>query len=385
MKKILVSEEEKNRILESHNRVRDILMGHLFDESLVSEQVEPLQGRGLLEKAKSSCGGFSKEKAGEVVIGTKQNSLKKTMDALVVTSKDSQKDKVSGLEKWNVGDIRYYYPDMTYEVYRRTDDGKEKLIYTNSWSCSAIDVVGADITKRKDSMKTLGGWKEYSELPAGDQQSIVANPELWMITTVGPYKLYYSKSKTQPGELSTEALNYIKYFLGKSEEDEVIQDTVGDDNATEADFVLADKATPKQKETWDMIKIPKGKVLSQDIIIYSNSKKEGAATVRKKSEETIKQQLISERECKRQFDNWHEAWRTGTLEPESDKARYTKVYRCYIYFKRGQYKAGNDTQSIIKALEGNGYDQKRYQAISRTDPANILNIVKKVQSVRQGL
>lgn len=385
MKKILISEEEKNKILESHNKVRDILMGHLFDKSLVSEQVETLQGKALLDKAKASCAGFSKDRAGDVVYGTKKNSLGKTMDALVVISKDSQQDKVSGSEKWNVGDVRYYFPDMTYEVYRKTDDGREKLIYTNTWACSAIDVVAEDINKRKEAMKSLGGWKEYKELSAGDQQSIVANPELWMITTVGPYKLYYSKSKTQPGELSTEALNYIKYFLGKSEEDEVIQDTVGDDSATEADFVLADKATPKQKETWDMIKIPKGKVLSQDIIIYSNSKKEGAETVRKKSETTIKQQLISERECKRQFDNWHEAWRTGTLEPESDKARYTKVYRCYIYFKRGQYSAGPDTQSMIKALEGNSYDQKRYQAISRKDPANILNIVKKVESLRQGV
>lgn len=385
MKKILISEEEKNKILESHNKVRDILMGHLFDKSLVSEQVETLQGKALLDKAKASCAGFSKDRAGDVVYGTKKNSLGKTMDALVVISKDSQQDKVSGSEKWNVGDVRYYFPDMTYEVYRKTDDGREKLIYTNTWACSAIDVVAEDINKRKEAMKSLGGWKEYKELPAGDQQSIVANPELWMITTVGPYKLYYSKSKTQPGELSTEALNYIKYWMGKSEEDEVIQDKVGDDSATEADFVLADKATPKQKETWDIMNIPKGKGLSQDITIYMNSNKESAAAVRKKSQKTIEQQLISERECKRQFDNWHEAWRTGTLEPESDKARYTKVYRCYIYFKRGQYNAGPDTQSMIKALEGNSYDQKRYQAISRKDPANILNIVKKVESLRQGV
>ena len=40
MKKILISQEEKNRIIESHNTYRDVLMGHLFDKSLLEEQAQ---------------------------------------------------------------------------------------------------------------------------------------------------------------------------------------------------------------------------------------------------------------------------------------------------------------------------------------------------------
>ena len=38
MKKFKISEEEKNQILESHNSFRDVLMGHLFDKNLMTEQ-----------------------------------------------------------------------------------------------------------------------------------------------------------------------------------------------------------------------------------------------------------------------------------------------------------------------------------------------------------
>ena len=38
MKKIIISQEEKSQILESHNSFREDLMGHLFDKNLIKEQ-----------------------------------------------------------------------------------------------------------------------------------------------------------------------------------------------------------------------------------------------------------------------------------------------------------------------------------------------------------
>jgi hypothetical protein len=38
MGKLKLSSEEREQILESHNKYRDVLMGHLFDTTLVSEQ-----------------------------------------------------------------------------------------------------------------------------------------------------------------------------------------------------------------------------------------------------------------------------------------------------------------------------------------------------------
>ena len=40
MKKIRISDDEKSSILESHNKYRDVLMGHLFDKTLLDEQTQ---------------------------------------------------------------------------------------------------------------------------------------------------------------------------------------------------------------------------------------------------------------------------------------------------------------------------------------------------------
>ena len=42
MKRIIMSQEEKNRILESHNSFREDLMGHLFDKNLIKEDITAL-------------------------------------------------------------------------------------------------------------------------------------------------------------------------------------------------------------------------------------------------------------------------------------------------------------------------------------------------------
>ena len=56
MGKLKLSSEEKTQILESHNKYREVLMGHLFDRSLVSEQATPnMPARQLFALAKQNC------------------------------------------------------------------------------------------------------------------------------------------------------------------------------------------------------------------------------------------------------------------------------------------------------------------------------------------
>jgi len=360
MKKILVSNEEKSRILESHNKVRDILMGHLFDKSLVSEQVQPLKGKELLVAAEKGC---SKLKGGK--IATKQNSLGQNMDALYLEATDSAKDSVSGVEKWAVGDSKYYYPDMTYEIYRKTSDGKERLIYSNSWSCSAVNVVGTDIDTRLKAMKDTAGWKEYKELTHGDQQSINANPELWLMTTVGSTKLYFPKAKGQAGELSKEAIDYLNQYIG---------------GEYGVDFKLYKDGSVEERQVWEKVQVPKGNVLSQDIVVLRNPESASAGAGLTQSQQRRQTQLIDEKTCKKIFDDWYGSWQENVRATAAEQTRYMAVYRCYTYFKRGKYRAGRDTTNLIQALEGNSYDQNKYPAISRKSPYNVLNVVKKVEA-----
>lgn len=360
MKKILVSNEEKSRILESHNKVRDILMGHLFDKSLVSEQVQPLKGKELLVAAEKGC---SKLKGGK--IATKQNSLGQNMDALYLEATDSAKDSVSGVEKWAVGDSKYYYPDMTYEIYRKTSDGKERLIYSNSWSCSAVNVVGTDIDTRLKAMKDTAGWKEYKELTPGDQQSINANPELWLITTVGSTKLYFPKGKGQAGELSQEAIDYLNQYIG---------------GEYGVDFKLYKDGSVEERQVWDKFTIPKGNVLSQDIVVLRDPENTTIQAALQQSQQRRQSQLIDEKTCLSVLDDWYNSYLEDPNATSAEQTRYVSVYRCYNYFKNGRYKAGRNTTNLIKALEGNSYDQNKYTAISRKSPYNVLNVVKKVKA-----
>ncbi len=389
MKKILISEEEKSRILESHNKVRDLLMGHLFDKTLVSESnlvneqgVKALQGLELLNAAKTGCG-----KLKTATVGKKANSKGVTMDALVLKAPAPYKDSVSGLEVFKAGDTLYYFPDMSYEVYTPTADGKEKLVYLNNWTCKAIDVVGQDLETRKGALINVG-WQEYDKLSAGDKESVMRNPELWMKLNIGPDTLVMSLRKKQGGELSTEALEYLKAYLEsvpgveQTSFDEISTeeqpDGITDENAKR--FVLYDKATEEQRQRWMQIKVPKGDVLSKDLIILKNPSKDDAQSGLDVQRQTIDSQLISEKTCRTIFQQWYEQWQTDTREMDAVNTQNAgNAYKCYVYYKRGRYNAGPDTRKLIMALEGNDRDQNKYNVVSRTNQYNIINVMRKLQ------
>lgn len=361
MKKILISEEEKSRILESHNKVRDLLMGHLFDKSLVSEQqvgVQPLQGKALLEKAKTGCG-----KLASAEFGTKKNAKGTQMDALVIKAPAAYTDKVSNVKVFDAGDTMYYYPDMTYEVYTPTADGKENLVYTNNWACKAINVVAQDIETRKTALIGVG-WKEYATLSPGDKDSVMRNPELWDKMMIGSETLVFSKAGKQAGQTSEEAKAYLEEYLG---------------GKYGVDFKLPKDATVEERQVWEKVTIPKGDVFTQDTIVLRNPNSEVAGAALGQSKERRQQQLLDENTCVQVLNDWYESWQENVRQTATEETRYMSVYRCYTYYKRGKYSAGRDTRKLIQALEGNSYEQDKYNAISRTSPFNIMNIVKKVE------
>lgn len=364
MKKIVISEKERSRILESHNKVRDILMGHLFDTSLLSEQdpgVKPLQGKALLEKAKTDCKGFSINP--NVVMGTKKAADGQTKDALVIKASQNYTDKVANKEVFKAGDTMYYFPDMTYEVYTPTTDGKETLVYTNNWSCSALNVVAKDIEERKKAL-IAAGWLEYDTLSGGDKQSVKTQPQLWQKILIGSDTLVFPQAKKQPNELSDEAVAYLE---------KITSGQYG------VDFVLASEADTDQRTGgWIKDTITNPDFFSQPIIIYRDPSKTSAPQILSLSNQTIEAQRVDEKTCSGAMLNLLNSYNSPSTEQEVQKQlKLQLASKCYAYYKRGAYKSNRDLTKMIQALEGNSYEQNKYVAVPRTSQYNILNVAKK--------
>ena len=117
MKKILISQEEKNRIIESHNTYRDVLMGHLFDKSLLEEQAQnPRNQNEVLDMAVQKC----------TKLPAKQKATFDGRPALVYKPTNRSADSVSGAVKWETGDNVYFLGDMTWVSTFKDEKGDER-------------------------------------------------------------------------------------------------------------------------------------------------------------------------------------------------------------------------------------------------------------------
>lgn len=205
MKKIIISENEKLAILESHNKLRDVLMGHLFDKELVSEQapVNP-QGNDILTMAKEQC---SKLKGSTLV--SKKNALGQPTNALSMRAPADVPNPIrTGEFMVKTGDILFYYPDMTWEAYYTPQGGTETLRSSSVWACKALNVEQADIEKRISALKAKG-YKTYDELSDGDKQVLQTTPNLFSKVVVGKKELYFPKTAGTP-ELGETQIKYLE-------------------------------------------------------------------------------------------------------------------------------------------------------------------------------
>ena len=317
MKKIIISENEKLAILESHNKLRDVLMGHLFDKELVSEQapVNP-QGNDILTTAKEQC---SKLKGSTLV--SKKNALGQPTNALSMRAPADVPNPIrTGEFMVKTGDILFYYPDMTWEAYYTPQGGTETLRSSSVWACKALNVEQADIEKRISALKAKG-YKTYDELSDGDKQVIQTTPNLFSKIVVGKKELYFPKT-AGTAELGDTQIKYLEQYTGGKFQ----QDFITEKQRADA---------PEQYARWIKLTVPKGNVFAADVILYRNPNSDKVAAIIQQRQGNIQAQKISERDCMDTIKTWYEAWKTGTSISEVEQTEKMDVQKCSrMYFKK---------------------------------------------------
>ena len=115
MKKIIISQEEKDRILESHNSYREDLMGHLFDKNLIKEQqsftAPEANPQGYTEPSKVLKDAQTKCTQGSPL--TKGNIVPVTGAGDAIKYKHEGDDQKVGASS---GDTTYYFGNFTYQT-----------------------------------------------------------------------------------------------------------------------------------------------------------------------------------------------------------------------------------------------------------------------------
>lgn len=222
MKKIQITQEEKNQILESHNSYRDVLMGHLFDKNLMTEQqsfgapesnpegyTEP---KKILQDARKKCPADSPLfKGTPIAVSGKGDAIK-----FVHQAEDPQVGAVAG-------DTTYYYADFTYETVTTPQGGRQEVKVSGKWMCKALNVESPQCDAMKKDKKSQN-FMDIKELSAAGGATLANNPAMVEIITVCGEKLYRvnQKYRNQYQALTKDQIAYLNelYGLGGKEPQE---------------------------------------------------------------------------------------------------------------------------------------------------------------------
>jgi hypothetical protein len=304
MKRIKVTTEEKNSILESHNKYRDVLMGHLFDKSLVSEQIEDITDpKQFLQLAKQKCTNEA--------IKQGRPATKDGKDALLY--RPTEKKVVGDRVVWDSGDEVYFFGDGTFMV-TVTQGNKTGIRYADKWSCKGLNVkedrLNNLIRTLTKGIKEGGyGYFTYDNLPAGYEVPANQGDQTTLeIIQVGPTKLYRPKAATmQPGATTSKESEIIDTYLA----------SFGIEKPEEGrgPWKYENEMTEQERQTWwsGRVMIPKSAGLTKNIVIYLDPSRIDRRQLLKitKAQGKEVQQRYNERYCGRVILAYYDAWRKG--------------------------------------------------------------------------
>jgi hypothetical protein len=245
MKNFKISEEEKNQILESHNSFRDVLMGHLFDKNLMTEQqsltapeanpagyAEPMK---VLQDAQKKCTAGSPLTKGTITKVTGKGDAIKYVHA----AEDPQVGATAG-------DTTYYYGDFTYQTVTTPQGGRQQIKVSGKWMCKALNVETGQCDAMKKDKKSQA-FMDIQELSAAGGATLVNNPAMVEIITVCGEKLYRvnQQYRNQYQALTSDQKAYLDELYGIGGDNKLQLDPVtGAEVASK--WVLAKNANQKQ-------------------------------------------------------------------------------------------------------------------------------------------
>ena len=304
MKPIKITTEERNSILENHNKYRDVLMGHLFDKSLISEQIEDVTDpKQFLVLAQQKC---TNEAIRQAKPATKDGK-----NALLYrpTEQKMSGDRVI----WDRGDEVYFFGDGTFLV-TVTQGGKTGERSADKWSCKGLNVKEDRLnnliaTLTKDIKQGGYGYFTYDNLPAGYEVPANQGDQTVLdIIQVGTTKLYRPKAATmQPGATTSKESEIIDTYLA----------SFGIEKPEEGrgPWKYENEMTEQERQTWwsGRVMIPKSAGLTKNIVIYLDPSRIDRKQLLKITRDQQKevQKRYNEKYCGRVILAYYDAWRRG--------------------------------------------------------------------------
>lgn len=248
MKKFKISEEERNQILESHNSFRDVLMGHLFDKNLMTEQqslvapeanpagyTEPMK---VLQDARKKCAEGSPLRNGsDTNVPGKGDAIK-----YVHKTEDPQVGATAG-------DTTYYYGDFTYQTVTTPQGGRPQIKVSGKWMCKALNIEKEQCEAMKKD-KQSQSFMTIDELSKAGGATLASNPARVEIITVCGEKLYRvnQEYRNQYQALTKDQKEYLDELYG-----------IGGKNVPQVDPVTGAQVAPK----WVLAKDANQKQINQ--------------------------------------------------------------------------------------------------------------------------
>lgn len=337
MKKIAISQEEKSRIMESHNTYRNVLMGHLFDKSLLEEQAQnPRTPNEVLDLAVQKC----------TKLPAKQKANFEGKPALFYKPNERSTDSVSGAVKWESGDNVYFLGDMTWVSTYKDERGDERQRYVGRWSCKDLNVEAANLEMLKKQYVDSFGWTGYTDLPDVDKALLQKNPaayEVMYMATEPRTQLVRNKLKQQRGAVGEDQTAKINSYLNQ-------QGLIGVEWKFEKDLTIP------QREEWMSGRIVLGPpVFDENIVIYMNPAQRGAKGLASTTKQTREAQSLSEGDCATNIREYYLSWKEGAdisfAQLDALKKNVKKCMRLGHNYKTAGVGGGN-VRKMISAMYG---------------------------------
>lgn len=337
MKKILISEEEKKNIIESHNTYREVLMGHLFDKSLIEEQAQNPRNEGeVIDMAIQKC----------TQLPTKTKAKFNNRPALFFKPNEKSVDKVSGAVKWDAGDNVYFLGDMSWVSTFKDEEGKERQRYVGRWSCKDLNVEAANLEMMKNQYVQKFGWKQYNTLSDEDKAEVQKNPaayEIMYLATNPRTQLVRDKRKQQRGAVGENQTSKINSYFQQ-------QGLTGVEWKYEKDLTIP------QREEWGKPIILGPPMFDENIAIYMNPEQRGAKALTADIKRQREAQSLSENECSGQIKQYYLTWKEGTeisfAKLDSLKKNVKKCMRLGYDYKAAGLLGGGNVRKMIAAMYG---------------------------------
>jgi hypothetical protein len=337
MKKILITREEKNRIMESHNSYRNVLMGHLFDKSLLEEQEQnPRTPNEVLDLAVQKC----------TRIPAKQKATFEGKPALFYRPNEKSIDNISGAVKWESGDNVYFLGDMTWVSTFKDNSGNEIQRYVGRWSCKDLNVEAANLEMLKNQYITNFGWKEYNTLSDQEKALVQKNPaayEIVYLATEPRSQLVRNKVRQQRGAVGDDQTSKVNSYLEQQ-------------GMTGVEWKFEKDLTIPQREEWMSGRVVLGPpVFDENIVIYMNPTQRGAKQLAAATKQQRQSQSLSEGECAKNIREYYLTWKEGAdiafSQLDALKKNVKKCMRLGHNYKTAGI-GGSNVRKMITAMYG---------------------------------